>query len=92
MLTKTGKINPLNVLGERKCSFPAHHFSYIKINRYSPSLVSLLDRWIYENLNGRYYIGQNIDIIDNIVIYNTEIGFEIEKESSFFNLACPHLT
>jgi hypothetical protein len=92
MSIKNGKVNPLNVLGERKCSFPAHHFSYVTINKYTPAYTALLDRWIYENLNGRYYIGQGIDILDNTVVYTTQVGFELDKESSFFSLACPHLT
>jgi hypothetical protein len=92
MSLKTGKINPLNVLEERKCNFPAHHFHYISIEKYSPGFVSTLNRWIYDNLNGRYYVGPSISLINNSIVYNTSIGFENEKELSFFSLACPHLS
>jgi hypothetical protein len=91
MALKNGKINVLNALGQRKVSFPAHHFSYICIPKYNPVLLSSLDDWIYQNLNSRYYIGQSIDLIDNSVIYTTKLGFEQEKELSFFRLACPYL-
>jgi hypothetical protein len=91
MALKNGKVNPLNVLDQRKCSFPAHHFFYTNLLKFNPVLVSNIDHWIYQNLNSRYYIGQQIDMIDNSFAYITRIGFEQEKELSFFRLACPHL-
>jgi hypothetical protein len=92
MALKNGKINPLNVLGLRKVEFPAHHFIYTNIPKYTPSFINTLNFWISQNLNGRYYIGQYIDIIDNTIIFTTRIGFEQEKELSFFKLACPDLS
>ncbi len=92
MALKNGKVNPLNALGLRKVSFPAHHFHYTIFSRYTPTIATNIDRWIYQNLNGRYYIGQSIDIVDNTIVYVTQIGFEQEKEVSFFKLACPHLS
>ncbi len=91
MALKNGKINPLNALDLRKVSFPAHHFHYTDVPKYNPVLSNHIDRWIYANLNSRYYVGQYIGIIDNTIIYTTRIGFESEKELSFFRLACPHL-
>lgn len=92
MALKNGKVNPLNALGLRKVSFPAHHFHYTVHPKYSPTVMTSIDRWIYQNLNGRYYVGQSIDIVDNTIIYVTQIGFEQEKEMSFFRLACPLLS
>lgn len=92
MALKNGKVNPLNVLGIRKVEFPAHHFHYKTIAKYTPSFQSTIDRWIYDNLNGRYYIGQSVDLVDNTIVFTTKIGFEVEKELSFFNLACPVLS
>lgn len=86
-----GKINLLNALNVRKVSFPAKHFKFIIVNKATPGLLLSLDKWIYENLNGRYYIGSNLSLIDNNVQYVTEIGFEVEKEVSFFNIACPYI-
>lgn len=91
MAIKNGTPNPLNILEIRKANFPARHFFYTKINRYNPSLLRSIDDWIYNNLNGRYYIGQGIDLSDNTIVYITKIGFETEKELSFFRLACPFL-
>ncbi len=86
---KNGKINIFNALNIRKTEFPAAHFHYVKINKNNPSLIIQLDNWIFENLNGRYYIGSTLDLIDNSIAYCTKIGFETEKEVSFFKIACP---
>lgn len=92
MALKNGKVNPLNALGLRKVNFPAQHFHFTVYPKYTPTIVANIDRWIYNNLNGRYYVGCSIDCIDNSIVYTTKIGFEQEKEISFFKLACPHLT
>jgi hypothetical protein len=92
MTLKTGKVNPLNALDLRKVSFPAHHFHYTTLSKYNPTYCKTIDSWIYSNLNSRYYIGQSVDLVDNTIVYVTKIGFEQEKELSFFKLACPHLT
>ena len=91
MALKNGKVNALNVLGLRKCKFPAHHFYYLTLPKYTPILHKNIDSWIYLNLNGRYYIGQTIDLVDNSISYILKIGFEQEKEVSFFKIACPYL-
>lgn len=88
---KNDKINILNALNLRKTEFPAAHFKYIKIDKLTPTLVKNLDNWIYNNLNGRYYIGPCILLQENSIIYGIQIGFEIEKEISFFKIACPHM-
>lgn len=92
MALKSGKVNHLNVLDLRKISFPAHHFHYTTLPKYSPIYCKLVDQWIYNNLNSRYYLGQAVDLVDNTIVFVTKIGFEQEKELSFFRLACPHLT
>jgi hypothetical protein len=91
MALKNGKVNPLNVLGLRRVDFPAHHFVYTLISKYTPQYTAKLDTWINQNLNGRYYIGQSIDLLDNTIVFVTKVGFENEKELSFFKLACPDL-
>jgi hypothetical protein len=92
MALKNGKVNALNALELRKVNFPAHHFHYTLLSKYTPTFHKTVDTWIYNNLNSRYYIGQAVDLVDNTIVYVTKIGFEQEKELSFFKLACPHLT
>jgi hypothetical protein len=92
MPIKNGKPNPLNFLDLRRVHFPAHHFHYVDLEKYSPSVLKKTDSWIYNNLNGRYYIGQGICLdSSNSISYVTKIGFEQEKELSFFLLSYSNL-
>jgi len=92
MALKTGKPNQLNYFDLRKVDFACPHFKYTTMDRYNPSLVKSVDAWIKKNLNNRYYVGQGITLDNsNTIVYNTRIGFESEKELSFFTIACPLL-
>ena len=92
MALKTGKPNPLNYFDLRRVEFAAPHFKYTTIDKYNPTLLKNLDTWIKHNLNSRYYIGQGLDLDNtNTIVYTTRIGFESEKELSFFTIACPLL-
>jgi hypothetical protein len=92
MALKNGKPNPLNYFELRRVEFAAPHFKYTSIEKYSPLIIKNIDLWIKTNLNNRYYIGQGIALDNsNTIVYNTRIGFESEKELSFFTIACPYL-
>jgi hypothetical protein len=90
MALKNGKPNPLDYFNLRRVEVACPHFKYTSIDRYNPSTIKSIDSWIRKNLNNRYYIGQGITLDNtNTIVYNTRIGFESEKELSFFTIACP---
>ena len=92
MALKNGKPNPLNYFSLRRVEFAAPHFKYLTLEKYNPVLLKNIDYWIRQNLNNRYYIGQGLSLDNNnTIIYTTRIGFESEKELSFFTIACPFL-
>jgi hypothetical protein len=92
MALKNGKPNPLNYFNLRRVEFACPHFKYSIIDKFNPTFVKNVDSWIKKNLNNRYYIGQDIALDNtNTIVYTTRIGFESEKELSFFTIACPHL-
>lgn len=92
MSLKNGKPNSLNYFNIRRVDFACPHFKYTTIDRYNPTQIRMFDNWIKTNLNNRYYIGQGIALDStNTIVYTTRIGFESEKELSFFTIACPHL-
>jgi len=92
MSLKNGKPNALNYFNLRRVEFACPHFKYTSIERYNPSLIKSINSWIQKNLNNRYYIGQGITLDNtNTIVYVTRIGFESEKELSFFTIACPLL-
>lgn len=93
MAIKNGKPNPLNYFDLRKVDFPAFHFYYTSLPKYTPNFIKQLDNWIFNSLNSRYYIGQALELdANNNLVYVTRIGFKAEKELSFFRIACPHLS
>lgn len=83
--------NPLDVLGLRRVTFCPPHFATVMVGRRYNIDRAICD-WIEDNLTGRYYFGQSLklDEENNLSQTNT-VGFEQEKELSFFMLACPHL-
>jgi len=89
MSLRAGKVNVLNVLNLRRVLHPPHHFHYSILEKHTPNYLKEINKWIYFNLNHRYYLGQTITLVNNQLIYATKIGFEQEKELSFFKLACP---
>lgn len=90
MALKNGKPNPLNYFNMRRVNFAPPHFKYTTIDRYNIGLIKQLNSWIETNLNNRYYIGQSIALDqNNQFIFVIKIGFESEKELSFFTIACP---
>ena len=92
MALKNGKPNPLNYFDLRRVYYAPPHFKYFTVNKYNPSMVRQLNEWIINNLNNRYYIGQGIMLDNsNTIVYNTRIGFENEKEITFFIIACPYI-
>jgi hypothetical protein len=92
MSLKNGKPNPLNYFDLRRVEFACPHFKYTTIEKYNPTLIKNIDSWIKKNLNNRYYVGQGIALDNtNTIVYTIRIGFESEKELSFFTIACPHL-
>jgi hypothetical protein len=92
MSLKNGKPNALTYFDLRRVEFACPHFKYTTVDRYNPNLVKSIDYWIRKNLNNRYYVGQGITLDStNTIVYNIRVGFESEKELSFFTIACPVL-
>lgn len=91
MALKNGIPNPLTYFKMRRVSYPSPHFEYFKLQSNQKNIKKIIE-WVELNLNSRYYIGQGISLDNsNSIVYNTHIGFENEKELSFFLIACPYL-
>jgi len=85
------EINPLDVLKKRKISFMPQHFSKLKISD-TDYFDSNLENWIFNKLKGRFAISK-IPMVDqdNKLKVSIVVGFENQKELTFFMLACPYL-
>ena len=77
-MLKHGIINPLNVFNLRQLKFCPPHFEkvYFDLQTRDKDIVN----WIYENREGRFYLGTDYGSNKNYV------GFELPFESSYFLL------
>jgi hypothetical protein len=84
------EFNPLNVLDERKLDRIPPHFSKTRINELE--LSSNIENWIMGKCKGRFAFGKDSSI-DGTGRSRPHVfvGFENEKELTFFMLACPYL-
>ena len=83
--------NPLNFFKLREVKVPPPHYEYVHLPfRYN--LETAVSKWIYANLKGKFYVGKTLNINkENKIDQVLKVGFEEEKEMSFFMLACPLL-
>ena len=92
MFSKTNQINPLNYFNCRQFTKKPRGLEYLKLNFNWNDNQELLEKWILENLKGRFYIGKHLDVDVNGKISNQIlVGFENPKELSIFNLSCPFI-
>ena len=83
-------LNPLDVLGKRKLTFMPLHFAKAKISDCEFITDDLTD-WIENRLDGRFSICHEPSIDANGKLGTaTFIGFENQKELTYFLLACPY--
>ncbi len=83
-------LNPLDVLQQRKVQFSAPHFSMLKISE--GELFEGVEDWVRTKLKGRYCIIKKPAIDKSGSLRSSHfIGFEDQKELTYFMLACPML-
>lgn len=90
-MLKHGEVNPLNVFGLRKLDHCPPHFEQVVFNNYVKELD--IANWIYENLEGRFYIGfRDIKETDSSKYQRQMlVAFELAREASYFSLLLPQI-
>lgn len=83
-------LNPIDVLKQRKLRTNPPHFSKTKISE--NEIFDGIEDWIRDKLKGRYFVGKipSIDKTGNLRS-TMFVGFEDQKELTYFMLACPLL-
>ena len=83
--------NPLNVFKVRQVKSAPPHFEYINIpSKYN--LEQSLAKWIKTHCKHRFFVSRNIILDNERKLLNViTVGFEENKDMSYFMLACPHL-
>lgn len=83
-------LNPIDVLKQRKLKTIPPHFSKMRISEME--IFEGLEDWVKIRLKGRYCIAKKPSIDSSGNLKSTHfIGFEDQKELTYFMLACPHL-
>jgi len=82
------ELNVADVLKKRKLIFLPVHFKSITVDKFN---IVKIEDWVNTKLRGRYCITQvpRIDKDDKLRSIAV-IGFEEEKELTYFMLACPY--
>ena len=92
-MLKHGEANPLNIFGLRQLTHCPPHFEQVQFDLYVAT-KNLTD-WIYENLEGRFYIGQiTVTKYPNTAkptFIKTVVGFEHPSEATYFSMFLPQL-
>jgi hypothetical protein len=84
-------LNPLNILNQRQVDTLPPHFSKVKVSDDSALFDSKLVDWINTKLKSRFCIVKYPSINNNGQLkLSTFVGFEDQKELTYFMLACPH--
>ena len=81
-------LNPIDVLKQRKLSTMPPHFKKVKITEFE--IFEGLEDWVRTKLKGRYCIAKQPGIDKTGSLRTTVyLGFEDQKELTYFMLACP---
>ena len=84
-MLKHGEVNPLNVHGLRELNWCPPHFTRVM---FDPLITKkTVTDWLYENLAGRFYVGDS-DVNDSRQLL---VAFEIPSEASYFSLFLPQI-
>lgn len=89
-MIKHGEVNPLNVFGLRRLEHCPPHFEQVLFDSHVAE-VSIAN-WIYENLEGRFYVGyRDVERDSSAFHRQVMVGFELAGEASFFSLLLPQI-
>lgn len=84
-MLKHKEVNPLAVANTRRMEFCPPHFQSIYIDL-KCNLKTLTD-WIYENTDGRFFVGAGTSNNDLC----THIGFEVHSEATYLSMFLPQI-
>ncbi len=86
-------LNPLTVLGVRSLTWMPPHFAKVGITTTVWQIEEKTKEWIEQKLSGRYSVisSPSTDSSTGKLKVSTFVGFEDEKELTYFMLACPYI-
>ena len=90
-MLKQGEPNPLNVHQLRQVKHCPPHFEKVIVDLPDIETKQITD-WLYENLEGRFYVGI-VDVVLGLSNIDRKqmVAFELHSEATYFTLALPTL-
>lgn len=83
-MLKHGEINPLNVFGLRTVNHCPPHFERVVFDLATSE--KRISDWVYENLQGRFWIGEVYSTTASATTMSKCVAFEEKSEASYFAL------
>jgi len=83
-MLKHNDVNPLNVFGMRKFDHLAPHLFKVVFDLKTKEKT--ISDWVYENLDGRFWMGQFFHHTDTGMEMSYCAAFENHSEASYFSL------
>lgn len=84
-MLKIGEPNPLNIFGLRQLTHCPPHF--VPVSFQLDTTSKAITDWIYENLEGRFYMGTlTTKDSNNKMFLQNVVAFESPGEASYFSL------
>jgi len=84
-------LNPIDVLQQRKLTTLPPHFSKVKVSD-GELFDNGMENWIIAKLRNRFCIVRSPSVdADGQLKSASYVGFEDQKELTYFMLACPNL-
>ena len=83
-MLKHGEINPLSVFGLRQMDHCPPHFSRVPFD--IQTTEKNISDWIWENLEGRFWLGDYFKNEDDRTTMCKCVAFELHSEASYFSL------
>jgi len=84
MSLRNKEANPLAVFNMRRMDFCPPHFETVKFDlRVTETQIA---NWLYENTEGRFYLGQAVnESLDSPALCECA-GFEVHSEATYFSM------
>ena len=85
------ELNPLNILNQRQLDTIPPHFAKIKVADDVVLFDDKMIKWINTKLKNRFCVAKQPSVNTNGQLkLATFVGFEDQKELTYFMLACPY--
>lgn len=85
-MLSNGDVNLLNLHELRQLNHCPPHFEKLTIEIKNNNQIKFISDWLYENLEGRFYVGYGFDNGTSVSNRTIMVAFELPSEATYFSL------